>query len=342
MSVVGSRLRSPILVVGAYGYGNVGDEAILSGLLARLKGHSVTVVSRSPGDTSAMHGVPSIGIDQAVPALRKHRSVVIGGGGLFGRDMGRIGRLLPAFGLLAAALGKRVCVVGVDLDDHLSGSARVLVPLLMRAATSVHVRDRASAGVLEAYGVSAGAEPDLSAWMRPQDAEAGRETLRRAGLDTERPIVGLALTAVNPTLADRVIEATAATVDAFPDVQFCFIPMSRHPWVSTHDDRLVAERLRQLRPGVAVLDGPLPPDLVLATIGELSAIVAMRYHAMLFAERAGVPLVPISYADKTERWVTEHGLRYVRPEAGDLTRQLREALSASASHRRPRLLRTAS
>ena len=74
------------------------------------------------------------------------------------------------------------------------------------------------------------------------------------------------------------------------------------------------ERLRQLRPRVAVLDGPLPPDLVLATIGELSAIVAMRYHAMLFAERAGVPLIPISYADKTERWVTEHGLRSVRPD----------------------------
>ncbi len=69
-----------------------------------------------------------------------------------------------------------------------------------------------------------------------------------------------------------------------------------------------------------MLDGPLPPDLVLATIGELSALVAMRYHAMLFAERAGVPLIPISYADKTERWVTEHGLRSVRPDATDLTR----------------------
>ena len=57
MSAIEGRLRSPVLVVGAYGYGNVGDEAILSGLLARLGGHAVTVVSRSPTETSALHGV---------------------------------------------------------------------------------------------------------------------------------------------------------------------------------------------------------------------------------------------------------------------------------------------
>jgi polysaccharide pyruvyl transferase WcaK-like protein len=342
MSVVGHRLRSPVLVVGAYGYGNVGDEAILSGLLARLAGHSVTVVSRSPGDTSALHGVPSIGIDQAVFALRRHRSVVIGGGGLFGRDMGRIGRLLPAFGLMSAALGRKVSVVGIDLDDRTSGSARVLLPALMRAAASVQVRDRASAAVLARWGIGAGLEPDLSAWMVPRSAEAGRQALERAGLDPERPMVGLALTAVDPALADRVIEATTAAIDALPDAQFCFIPMSRHPWVPSHDDRLVAQRLRLLRPRVALLDDPMPPDLMLAAIGELSALVAMRYHAMLFASRAGVPLIPISYADKTERWVAEHELRSVRPEARAMTRALREALDTGASGRREPLLRTAS
>jgi len=342
MSVIGQRLRSPVLVVGAYGYGNIGDEAILSGLLVRLEGHAVTVVSRSPGETTAVHGVRSIGIGQAVSALRHHRSVVIGGGGLFGRDMGRIGRLLPAFGLLAAALGKRVCVIGVDLDGRLSGSARVLVPLLMRAAASVQVRDRASATVLAGWGVNAGVEPDLSAWMKPGSADAARHALEEAGLDPERAIIGFALTGVNSALADRVVGASVAAMDALPDAQFCFIPMSRHPWVPTHDDRLVAQRLRQLRPGVAVLDGPLPPDIMLATIGELSGLVAMRYHAMLFAERAGVPLIPISYADKTERWLTEHGLRSIRPDAKDLTRSLREALATTASRHAPRLLRTAS
>ena len=47
-------------MVGAYGYRNVGDEAILAGLLTTLGGRRVTVVSRSPAETSALHGVPAI------------------------------------------------------------------------------------------------------------------------------------------------------------------------------------------------------------------------------------------------------------------------------------------
>ena len=35
-------LRDPVLIVGGYGYRNVGDEAILAGQLRRLAGHRVT------------------------------------------------------------------------------------------------------------------------------------------------------------------------------------------------------------------------------------------------------------------------------------------------------------
>jgi polysaccharide pyruvyl transferase WcaK-like protein len=285
--------------------------------------------------------VPAIGLGEAVTALRRHRSVVIGGGGLFGRDMGRIGRLLPAYGLLAAALGRKVIVVGVDVDDRLSGTARLLVPRLMQAAASVQVRDAASASVLAGWGIQVEVEPDLSALMEPRGAEEGRVALKAAGLDLSRPIVGLALTGVNSALIERVIEATVAVVDAQPDAQFCFIPMSRHPWVAAHDDRVVARRLGALRPQVRVLDGSLPPGVVLAAIGEMSALVAMRYHAMVFASRAGVPLIPITYADKTSRWVAEQGLRSIEPDASALVPAVRKAL-ATASRRRRRVLRAAS
>jgi polysaccharide pyruvyl transferase WcaK-like protein len=334
-------LRGPVLVVGAYGYGNVGDEAILSGLLNRLAGHSVTVVSRSPAETAAGHGVRSIGIEQAVFALRRHRSVVIGGGGLFGRDMGRIGRLLPAFGLLAIALGKTVTIEGVDVGERLTGVTRATLPRLFRAAASVHVRDRASVAALERLGVRASLQPDLSAWMPPCEPRAGRRLLERSGLDMRRPIVGLALTGVNTQLADDAVEAAAGAMAALPDVQFCFIPMSRHPWVPAHDDRVLARRLAAIRPELVMLDAPLSPDEVLSAIGHLSAMVAMRYHAMLFAHRAGVPLVPITYAEKTDRWLKEHDLRPVLPRAGALGQAIRAALERAPSQPAP-LLRASS
>ena len=88
-----TRLPEPILVVGGYGYRNVGDEAILASLLRTLQGRHVTVISRLPAETAAMHEVRAVPITAAAGELLSHRTLVIGGGGLFGADMGLVGRL---------------------------------------------------------------------------------------------------------------------------------------------------------------------------------------------------------------------------------------------------------
>jgi polysaccharide pyruvyl transferase WcaK-like protein len=330
-------IEGPVLVVGAYGYRNVGDEAILSGLLARLVGQSVTVVSRSPAETAASHGVRAISIRQSVAALARHRTVIIGGGGLFGRDMGRVGRLLPAFGLLAIALRRSVIVEGVDVDDRLSPSARLLTPPLLRAASRVSVRDRASAAILEGWGATPSVLPDLSQWMEPADAQAGRAAVEQAGADLERPLIGLALTAVNRPLADLVLQAVEAAMRELPEAQFCFVPMSRHPSVPDHNDLNLARELAARRRELLILDAPLSPAVMLSAFRPMSAVVAMRYHAMLFAERAGVPLLPIPYAEKTYRWLADHGVAPVDPTPRALTRRLSAALAEARPQRRRHL-----
>lgn len=330
MSVLDGRLPDPVLVVGAYGYRNVGDEAILSGLLAKLGARPVTVVSRNPDETRRLHSVAAIGIGSAAAALWNHASLVIGGGGLFGRDMGRLGRLLPAYGLVAAGLGRTVVIEGVDVDEQLPLSGRLLVPWLMRRAARVTVRDRRSAAILERWGVPANVAPDLSCWMPMADPEVGRHLLRAAGADLSRPVVGLALTAVQPSLADAVVTAVCGAMDALPEAQFCFIPMSRHPWLPSHDDMNVAARIRDAMPRLAILDCDAHPAAVLAAYAQLSAIVAMRHHAMLFAARTEVPLVPLAYAEKNVRWLDERGVRALPAELGPVIAALRTALAGDA------------
>jgi polysaccharide pyruvyl transferase WcaK-like protein len=326
MSVALERLARPVLVVGGYGYGNVGDEAILAGLLERLEDKRVTVVSRDPEGTRRLHRVDAIGIGRAAGALRRHRAVIIGGGGLFGRDMGAIGRLLPAFGLMAAALGREVLVEGVDLDASLSPSARLLVPALMRRAAHISVRDSGSIRVLRDLGVSADLAPDLSSWMPAAPVSSGRALLRAAGIDTSRPVVGLALTGVQPAAGEDALRAVAGAMEAMPDVQFVFVPMSRHPSVAAHDDLVLARHLRARRPRLAVVGEAPHPSVVLAAFTQLTAVVAMRYHAMLFADRAGVPLVSMAYAEKTGRWLADRGRSPVPARTPDVLAALRDAL----------------
>ena len=332
-------LPEPILVVGGYGYRNAGDEAILASLLRTLHGRRVSVVSRLPAETSAAHGVRAVQITSAVSELARHRSVLIGGGGLFGADMGLTGRFLPAFGLAASALGRQVALHGIGIDPGLPAVTAAVLRQLARRATQIQVRDRRSAALLRAWGVEAAVGPDLSAWLPAASSAVGTVALRGARLDPRQPIIGLSLTAVNQAVARAVINAVVETMDAMPEVQFCFIPMSQHPFVADHNDLLLARRLAARQPRMGILEGLLPPATVMAVYDHLSAVVGMRYHSLLFAARAGVPLLPIVYADKCRTWLAEHGQDPIEPEAAALIERLTVAIAARST---PRVRRAAS
>jgi polysaccharide pyruvyl transferase WcaK-like protein len=321
-------LPEPILVVGAYGYRNIGDEAILAGLLTSLAGRRVTVVSRSPAETSGLHGVAAIGLRSAIPALGRHRSVLIGGGGLFGRDMGRIGRLLPLFGLLAAGFGRTIVVDGVGVEGGMSAASRLLVRRLLRVAQQVTVRDQVSAQLVREWGIEPLVEQDLSTRMPPAPARIGRNLLRAAGVDERRPVIGLCLTAVNPELTPAVMAAVIDLMRRQPEMQFCFIPMSQHPYLPRHNDMILARSLQATCPQMKIVEGMHHPTAVLSLFGALDAVVAMRYHSLLFAERAGIPFVPLAYAAKCAAWLDERAIRPVEPVGESLSQALAEALPA--------------
>ena len=327
-----AALPRPTLLVGGYGYRNAGDEAMLSGLLDLLGRDETSVVSRAPAETTARHGVRAVSIGGAPAAMARHRSLVIGGGGLFGRDMGALGRLLPAAGILAAATGRPVALAGIGIDDDMPRSSRWLLAKLGARARSVVVRDEASRRVLAGLGVAASVEPDLSSLVQSAGRPAGEQLLRSAGLEpARRPVVGLCLTAVNATLVASMRQAILEAVDARPDLDFCLIPMSQHPFVATHNDEILARSLAVERPRLRVLVPPDDPTLLLGVFEALTAAVCMRYHSLLFADRAGIPIIGMAYAEKCRHWLSERGLEPVEPTSAALLAGLGGVLVRTAS-----------
>ena len=321
------NLDGPILALGGYGYRNVGDEAILAGLLRQIgPDRRVTVVSRMPAETEALHGVNAIPLRHAVQALRGHRSLIIGGGGLFGRDMGALGRLLPLYGLLASSLGLKVAIHGVGVDRDMRPVAATLLRRLATRAVAFTVRDRRSAEVLAEWQIDAEVLPDLSAGIDPAPAERGAELLRLAGIDPDRPVVGLAITAVRANQTAALEAAVAHCIAELPDVQFCFIPMSQHPFVHAHNDLLLGRRLQGESPRLVVLEESHRPQEVIALFGSLAAAVCMRYHSLLFADRMGTSIIPVPYAPKCDAWLAERGLRPVSLAPAVLASAIRAAV----------------
>ena len=322
----------PTLIVGGYGYRNAGDEAILGGLLQVLGRDHVTVVSRAPAETAATHGVRSVGFGGAPRAMLGHRGLVIGGGGLFGRDMGGLGRLLPLAGLAATVAGREVALLGIGVDRAMPRATALLLTRLAARASSVTVRDEASRMVLADLGAAGRVAPDLSSLVPSAGRAAGARHLRAVGLDpSRRPVVGLALTGVEPILAARVREAIVLAADALPNVDFCLVPMSRHPFVATHNDELLARSVASERPRVRILVPPDDTRQLLGVFEAFAAAVCMRYHSLLFAERAGIPILPIAYADKCRQWLAERAMASLDPSASTLIDGLAAVLAEASA-----------
>ncbi len=85
-----------------------------------------------------------------------------------------------------------------------------------------------------------------------------------------------------------------------------------------------------------MLEGTPHPAALLAAYGHLAAVVGMRYHSLLFAARAGVPLIPVPYADKCDTWIAESGVKPAAADGRAWVKRLTDALEhrpASRSRR---------
>lgn len=154
-----------VAVSGYYGFGNLGDEALLAGLLSQLKelGAEPLVLSGDPERTSAEHGVEAVHrYRNLLPALLRSDAVISGGGGLLqdttsSRSLDYYLTVLR----LARALGRRRVVYGQSIGPLSAAGQRRVAGVLRNMP--VAVRDRQSLDLLAGSGVEASlvADPAL-------------------------------------------------------------------------------------------------------------------------------------------------------------------------------------
>ncbi|EJN57160.1 polysaccharide pyruvyl transferase family protein [Halogranum rubrum] len=309
-----------VLLIGGYGAGNLGDEAILCGLLSAVPPtvSTLTVVSHDPAATVRDHtsdtpdGVVLRAISPTPRALLTHLrtvdAVVVGGGGIFSRYMGPYAAKLPLFALLVSALGIPLHWTAIGVYES---TPRRVVPLLRLAlarSDSLTVRDAASLDTLTRWGVSnARLVDDPATWLSASPTH-GRTVLAAAGVDPTRPVLAIAARRVVDSAAnDRLFDAYRLVAMAYRarGWQLVYLPFCRHPTETVEQDQRVCVALAA-RCGGTVLTPSTAPDL-LDTVAACDALVATRLHAMLFAHVAETPFVAVAYATKVQSLLDELG-----------------------------------
>lgn len=164
-----------LLICGFYGHHNLGDEAMLAGMLCLLKrcfgNHSldqITVYSNDPEDTVARHGVaalrnqfPRRRREQWVKwathtlALWQHQYFILGGGDLL-RDSPERDVALTWLQPLqrAMALGCRTIVLGISVGDVWKPHTKAVIVETLNRVDLIVVRDQQSQRQLQQMGVA--------------------------------------------------------------------------------------------------------------------------------------------------------------------------------------------
>lgn len=274
-----------LLISGYYGFGNLGDEALLSGLLTGLRAHTITVLSGQPGNTRALHGIGAVHRLRGLPALLHHDALLSGGGGLLqNKTSARSLRYYLGVITLAKRLGKRVVVYGQSVGP-LSPDGEKSVARALRGVP-VAVRDGASQRLLAQLDIPATLVADTALLLPKPLYEVAEHApvllIPRGGL----PEVTAALARLAEALHRGGVPVTGIALHPSED----------------------AAALAELPPSVARLEA-LTPQAALNLIAESRHVVSARLHGLILAARARRPFSGIAYDPKVAAFVAETGGR---------------------------------
>jgi polysaccharide pyruvyl transferase CsaB len=303
----GRRVR--IGISGSYGGMNLGDEAILEGILGRIRATvfaDITVFSMNPSETMARHQVEraisarSLTRSEITPEIRDLDLFVLGGGGiLYDRDAAKYLREVT----IAHELGVPVILYAISAGPLDTQSARKSVrdALNVTAPTVVTVRDRLGYRLLEDIGVSTEIHLTADPAFLLEPEELPVTALEAEGIDFNRRLVGFSVREPGPAAPDiRPDEYYALLANAADyiveryDAEVVFVPMEKTD--VQHSHAVVAHMNNAER--AEIIRRKYSPRQILDLMGRFDLAVGMRLHFLIFAALRGTPFAALPYASK--------------------------------------------
>jgi len=300
--------RLPTVALGYQGYGNVGDEAILSGIEQLIAGTPLEVVAvvAGPQPVAAFPAARRVTIRRLRPslaalrAMRRARLLLISGGGLLHDHWATVVPIYLAWVAIARMLGLRVAWLGVGVGPLRRGWARWLAGRALRWSHLVTVRDPASAALVGeiAPGVAVTVVPDPAVFnLAPASGER-----RGVGVIVRGPAPADA--ALADPLAIALGRAAAILGRADPVTVLTFGGAPDRPFAGDVVDAAAAEG------GGRLPIEELPPHagIVLARLAQLEVLVSVRLHGLILGAVASTPSVGVAYDPKVASWAQRLGL----------------------------------
>lgn len=289
-----------VLLSGYYGFGNLGDEALLEVIVRRIRARfpevEVEVLSASPSLTAAAYGV--IGTARwpwkSVRAAVERADVVLSGGGGLLQNATSLRSLLYYAGIVRAGIrAGRATMIFAQSVGPLDRLGRLVVSRFCRGLRRATVRDERSRELLHALVPDTPIERTADPVFL-YDPEASETDLSAEGLGPESGAYAVVSVRKIPAFKEGAT-AIARAVDRLAQehgVRSAFLPLG-----GATDAEVSTEIIRTCRSAPVLL-----PECSLAKAAAIlrgaRVAIGMRLHALVLAARFGVPFLAIAYDPK--------------------------------------------
>lgn len=342
-----SRQKSGIVICGAYGHGNAGDDAILRSILRSLRGlpgqQPITVLAKDAAGIRERYHVDAVNmfnIPKVLGHMRRAKLYINGGGTLIQNATSHRSLWYYLFTLWAAKrCGCRVVMYGCGIGPVKGKKNIKLVSwVLNRSVDSITLREPDSMEELSRYGVarpkiSLGSDPALV--LKPAPMDRADRLLRDQGLDPKGKYICFLLRTWRG-FQEKAPELSAAAEYARDRLGLTPVFLSINSQQDDAAARAVMEGMSA--PGV-LLPGGQSPELLISLLSRMSVVVSMRLHGLIFSSLSGTPLVGVSYDPKISSFLRYLGYGQCAELSGVTSRWLCEAIESAYEQlpRRPEL-----
>ena len=308
------QARDGVVICGAYGRSNAGDDAILLAILQEMRAIDphlpITVISKTPKETQLTYRVPSVG-RMNIPAWRramKHARLYINGGGSLIQDVtSRRSLWYYLYNIRTAKkLGCQVQMYGCGIGPVTRQNMRKLSSrILNRYVDIITLREPDSKAELESMKVTKPqirltADPALT--LPPASADVIDSAMLAAGIPADGKYICFALRnwkgfAQKAPLFARAAEYAWNTYGLTP----IFLSVQRQ-----HDPSAAELAAKTITVPHHFLQDNGSAGTLIGILSRMQLVVSMRLHALVFAAGQGIPLAGVVYDPKVSSF-----LRYI-------------------------------
>ncbi len=300
-----------IVISGYHGFANSGDEALLFAILSTLREKKpdldVTVLSKTPEETSRVYGVKSVNrynIFKIIKEMKSSKMLLFGGGSLL-QDVTSSKSLLYYLAIigLAQSCGIKTMLYANGIGPITNKFNRIIATKILNRVDVITLRDDRSDEELKSMGVS---KPEITITADPAftlntaESLSGKYFTKRAGVPDNRRIFVVSIREWKKC-AGNFENAMAEICDFMVEkhnMYPLFVPM-QYP----HDLEISKSVMGRMKNDSYAITRELSVPEMFSVLSVSEIVIGMRLHSLIYATTLGIPAMALVYDPKVSAFM---------------------------------------